>query len=489
GELHLTGGYGRAATAGEAEQNCSAGVGRSSLPPRATPTAAPPATATNTPSPTATATPSSGSDVIYVSSATSGTAGGVSFKDQDILAYDTGAGTWSMHFDGSDTGLWSSSASDIDAFYLMADSSILISFVGDTTIPDIGAVEDLDIIRFVPTSLGDTTAGTFEWYFDGSDVGLTTNGENIRAITVLADGDLVISFVGSFSVSGASGVDEDLARFSPVTLGADTSGSWSLYFDGSDIGMGASSEEIEGTWIDAATGDIYLNTLGTFSVTGASGDGEDIFVCAPGSLGDNTSCVFSPYWDGSAHGYGGEEMDGFHIVKGGGGQAAAGSQTNLAAVNDGRPLAGYLPTATPGGPRPLKKTVGAHMAKPAAATTTAHTTTGVAHSPLAQTGDEIVIQRVTYSLAGQAIAVRVTGDPDGNDGLYYLHSDHLGSASAMSDADGALVPGSVARYTPFGDWRTEPTAGLTDQGYTGHKHNNLGGGADDLGLIYMNARY
>ncbi|MCP4427086.1 MAG: LamG domain-containing protein, partial [Chloroflexi bacterium] len=98
-------------------------------------------------------------------------------------------------------------------------------------------------------------------------------------------------------------------------------------------------------------------------------------------------------------------------------------------------------------------------------------------------------RKTTYSLAGQAIAVRVTGDLDGNDGLYYMHSDHLGSASAMSDADGALVPDSLARYTPFGDWRTEPTAGLTDQGYTGHKHNNLGGGADDLGLIYMNARY
>ncbi len=59
----------------------------------------------------------------------------------------------------------------------------------------------------------------------------------------------------------------------------------------------------------------------------------------------------------------------------------------------------------------------------------------------------------------------------------------------MSDSGGSLVPGSEARYTPFGDWRTEPTAGLTDRGYTGHKSNNLGGGADDLGLIYMNARY
>jgi hypothetical protein len=41
----------------------------------------------------------------------------------------------------------------------------------------------------------------------------------------------------------------------------------------------------------------------------------------------------------------------------------------------------------------------------------------------------------------------------------------------------------------YGGWRTTPRAVLTDYGYTGHKHNNLGGAADDLGLIYMNARY
>ncbi|MCZ7672018.1 MAG: RHS repeat-associated core domain-containing protein [Chloroflexi bacterium] len=42
---------------------------------------------------------------------------------------------------------------------------------------------------------------------------------------------------------------------------------------------------------------------------------------------------------------------------------------------------------------------------------------------------------------------------------------------------------------PFGDWRTEPDNLPTNRGFTGHVHNNLGGGADDLGLIYMNARF
>ncbi|MGH2543488.1 MAG: peptidoglycan DD-metalloendopeptidase family protein [Ardenticatenaceae bacterium] len=45
----------------------------------------------------------------------------------------------------------------------------------------------------------------------------------------------------------------------------------------------------------------------------------------------------------------------------------------------------------------------------------------------------------------------------------------------------------MARYFPFGQHRTTPTATIQDRGFTGHKHNNLG--APDLELIYMNARY
>ena len=98
-------------------------------------------------------------------------------------------------------------------------------------------------------------------------------------------------------------------------------------------------------------------------------------------------------------------------------------------------------------------------------------------------------QRSTYYLAGKAIATWVkvySAGGDSND-LYYFHSDHLGSASVMSDDNGAVVANSTARYLPFGDWRTEPTVGLTELGYTGHHQNNFQG--NDLGLIYMNARF
>ena len=268
---------------------------------------------TNTPvPPTPTSTPAPASAVIYVSSTTNGNSGGVAYNDEDIVAYDTSTGFWSMYFDGSDVGI----TGDVNAFAFMPDGTILLSLDAAATVSGLGTVDDSDIIRFAPTSLGANTAGTFTWYFDGSDVGLTTNNEDIDTIGIAPNGKLVISTVGSFGVTGASGNDEDLIEFTATSLGSTTSGTWSLYFDGSDVGLNdSSSEEINGAWIDSSNGDIYLTVLGAFSVPGVSGDGADIFICTPGLLGSTTSCTYSPYWDGSANGFGGEIADGVRIVK------------------------------------------------------------------------------------------------------------------------------------------------------------------------------
>lgn len=259
--------------------------------------------------PTPTPTPVPAGEIIYVSSTTSGTAGGVSFNDEDILSYNTGSGGWAMIFDGSDVAI----TTDVDAFSFLADGSLLMSFDTTTTVTGLGSVADVDIVRFIPTSLGSTTAGTFEWYFDGSDVGLSTSSEDIDALALLSNGNLVISTLGGFTVTGASGADEDFAEFAPTSLGATTAGTWTFYFDGSDVGLTSTSEDVNGTWIDSGNGDIYLTTTGTFSVTGASGTGTDIFLCDPGTLGSTTTCTYTLYWDGSANGYGSEILDGFDI--------------------------------------------------------------------------------------------------------------------------------------------------------------------------------
>ena len=281
--------------------------------PTATPQPTPEPTATPQPTPEPTATPQptvveSGDDtsVVFISSTSGGKVDGISFADEDVIAYDRTNGVWSMYFDGSDVGV---GGLDLDAFAILPDDSMLLSFNADKEVASLGLVDDADLLRFVPTSLGANTAGTLEWYFDGSDVGLTRNGEDIDSVSVLPDGRMLIGTLGSFSVSGASGRDEDLAVFAPTKLGAETSGTWSLYFDGSDVGLATSSfEDVWGVSVDAG-GRLHLSTRGEFAVTGASGTGADVFACTPSSLGSKTACSFELFWSGAAAGTGAEVVD------------------------------------------------------------------------------------------------------------------------------------------------------------------------------------
>lgn len=279
-------------------------------------TAVPTNTPTNTPvAPTVTATPTASSTpgtgtgaTIYLSGANGGTADGIVFDDEDVLSYDTGSGTWALYFDGSDLDI---ALNNLDAFYQMADGSLLLSFIRNQTIGSLANVDDSDIVRFVPTSLGGTTAGTFEMYLDGSDVDLASGGEDVDAIGFTPDGRLLISTLGTYS-AGITGAGNDLLVLEGGIFGDNTSGIWALYFDGEDVGLTDGTENISGAWV-AANGDIYLATSGAFTVTGASGDGADIFVCTPGLLGSTTSCIYSFYWDGSASGLGSNAIDGFFI--------------------------------------------------------------------------------------------------------------------------------------------------------------------------------
>ena len=68
-----------------------------------------------------------------------------------------------------------------------------------------------------------------------------------------------------------------------------------------------------------------------------------------------------------------------------------------------------------------------------------------------------------YYLGGQRIALRVEEGQE--DDVYWLHTDHLGSTSLLSDDEGDLEIGTTTRFLPFGDYRTEPESDLTDKGY------------------------
>ena len=73
-------------------------------------------------------------------------------------------------------------------FCCRSDGSILLSFDANTNLGALGLVRDSDIVRFTPTAHGVLTAGSFDWFFDGSDVGLSPTSGDLDAISFTADG-------------------------------------------------------------------------------------------------------------------------------------------------------------------------------------------------------------------------------------------------------------------------------------------------------------
>ena len=242
--------------------------------------------------------------VAVLGTPTLGAAGAVA--DEDIAEYDGATSTWSLYFDGSDVGL---AAVAIDALAVLPTGELLISIDSDSTVagltggPSGTNVDDSDIIKFTPTTLGATTAGTWSFYFDGSDVDLTTNNEDVDAIAILPSGAIGISTLGDPSVTGLTGLaDEDIIGFTPSALGSVTSGTWSYFFDGSDVGLSSnSSEDVDALAVSSA-GVCTFSTVGAFSVTGVSGLDEDAFNFTPTSTGTTTAGSFASYFVATARG-------------------------------------------------------------------------------------------------------------------------------------------------------------------------------------------
>jgi hypothetical protein len=185
---------------------------------------------------------------MWVSADVNGLGGNAAIRQEDVAMRANQPGKWQLVFDGSDVGI----TKDVVALERLDDGSLLMSLGAAQSVPGIGQVMPQDIIRFIPNSLGRDTAGTFELYLDGSDVGLTTAGEKIDAIQFQPwDGDpnpLVISLSGSGSVPRQSGGalavrDEDLINFVGTAYGANSAGKWRMNLDGSTV-PGMAAEDI-----------------------------------------------------------------------------------------------------------------------------------------------------------------------------------------------------------------------------------------------------
>jgi PKD repeat protein len=245
---------------------------------------------------------------LYISLASSGTVGGVSAGDEDILWFD--GNTWSLYFDGSDVGV----NGDLNAFYIVDADTILMSFSKPNTFGSV-TIDDHDIAEFTVTTLGANTAGSFSLFFNGDAADLTAPYEDIDAMHLLPDGRLIISTLGSPDVPGVSNPkDEDFLAFRPTTAGDFTSGgTWEMYFDSSDLGFSGSADMNAVSF--ATNGDIYLSPENTVFAGSLTVYDEDVMICTPISLGEITECNFSTtlYFDGSIWTIDGNDLDSIHL--------------------------------------------------------------------------------------------------------------------------------------------------------------------------------
>lgn len=239
--------------------------------------------------------------------------------NDDVIAYNTATGQFSLYFNGTPWLTDNFGSLTIDGLAIKSDTEILLSFAEDGGIIQNGStlfIDDSDIVLF-RHSAGNTTTGTFEIFFDGSLYGLSSSNEDVDGFELLDNGNLLISTVGGFAVTGVSGNDEDILQFNS------TSKTWSLYFDGSNRGLSGSSEDIDG--VALFDGKLQLSAEGTFSVTGVSGQDEDVFVFNI-QTGSYQSQLF---FDGSAFGLGANDIVGIDIRL-----QSAGTSSTTGAIED-----------------------------------------------------------------------------------------------------------------------------------------------------------
>jgi hypothetical protein len=245
---------------------------------------------------------------IFLTAAGPGTTDdGLDFGKEDILFWN--GINWVKPFDGTDEGL--TTKHDINAIHINGSNDLYLSFFQNKIkVTDVGSVLGHDILHF--------DGNGFTFFFDGSDVGLTTTSEKVDALHIVEDPPapydtcdvyLLLSTLGTAKVPGLGTVQgEDVLGFCASSTGANTAGTWHLLLDGSDEGMPKNSTDSLSANDDGSV--IYLTTKDVFNVDAASGGHSMVYRF------DTTSGDFSgPHFSAPADGLH-EKVDGLHVASG-----------------------------------------------------------------------------------------------------------------------------------------------------------------------------
>lgn len=189
----------------------------------------------------------------------------------------------------SDTNPADNSATDTDTITPPPVTvQAYFSTAGNTAVPGVAApYDDADIYAR-------NSDATYTRVFDASAFGVP-GGADVDAFVYNGPNDIYLSFNATVNLPGLAGVqDEDIVHWNGTA--------WSLYFDGSDVGLGGFGENVD-AFAFLADGSLLVSTSGNPTVPGlpagtpALAD-EDLLRCA-GTFGPTTTCAWSLYFEGS----------------------------------------------------------------------------------------------------------------------------------------------------------------------------------------------
>lgn len=255
------------------------------------------------------------------------------YANEDIVSFDEAEFAIQKVFDGSDVGL---ARANIDAFYVSPNGDIFFSISEDFYLEGFGVVRDEDVLRFLPTSTGVMTRGSFEMFFDGSVNRLSGCGVDIDALQIDegvvqgpdADNDGIANEVDPCPLDADNDIDNDgmcgnvKMYFSPtstvnidgvwyadedIVMFDERTGQYSKYFNGSRVGISHTDVDAIKLLDDQS---ILMSVKCPTTLEGFGNlNSEDILRFVPEALGENTSGQFELYADGSEIGLSGHYMN------------------------------------------------------------------------------------------------------------------------------------------------------------------------------------
>ncbi|MHC4544059.1 MAG: PEP-CTERM sorting domain-containing protein [Planctomycetota bacterium] len=162
---------------------------------------------------------------IVLSTVAGETLGGLTFGKGDLVEYNPITDTASLLLDEN---LFSSAQPNIDAAYVRSNGNIILSTTGNATLGGLGFGKD-DLIEYNPTT------DVASLFFDGN---LFSGNEDVDAVYLLSNGNIVLSTVGGAILDGLSFGPGDLAEYNPITDVA------TLYFDENSFASSANIDSV-----------------------------------------------------------------------------------------------------------------------------------------------------------------------------------------------------------------------------------------------------